>query len=1018
MTPGGSGEAVVVGDFNGDGNLDLAVSCESFVSVLLGNGNGTFQAHLDSGTGGTALAAGDFNGDGKLDLVTSGGTSGTLAVLLGNGDGTFVTNATYAVGGSSIAAVDLNGDGKMDVVVSSGDDSNSVSVLLGNGNGTLQTPVRYGTGVLPLGVIVADLNGDGKLDVAAADSVSSISILLGFGDGTFVGETEYTLDSTASITNADFRNDGNLDLAAAAGLEALVFLGNGTGTFQPQTAYAAGTGTVGIAAGQLRTASSNVDLITANNPCGDTGGCNPGTVSVLLGNGDGTFQPHVDYLAGLAPVSVTLAGFRNNGKTDLAVANFSGSSVSVLLGNGDGTFQPQVSYLTASNPNQIAVGSFGLSSGDGNLDMAVAANSAVSILLGNGDGTFQPHVDYPVVGLSIVSADFNGDGKEDLAVGGYTGVAILLGNGDGTFQPAVTYPTGDSAFVYSLSVTDFNQDGKLDLVASTGAGAAILLGNGDGTFQFGIDYVLANGSQNSVTLGDFNRDGAPDWAASGEEGSNGVMVSAAFKGISPSSLNFGSQGVGTTSSAQTITIRNPTNVAISIASISSSGSFSETNNCGASLGLGAICSVNVTFSPTTTGSHSGSITITDNTRISPLSIALSGSGVSGAFLAANPARLDLSPQAVGTSGASSPIVLVNTGNASLNITGISVTGSNSSDFTQTNNCGSSLPAAGSCTVNVTFAPTAAGSRTATLSVANSASGGPLSATLVGVGLGPISNLNPRSLTYASQAVGTTSNSQIVNLTNVGSTPLNITGIAASGDFAETNTCGASLAAGGTCQISVIFAPTATGTRTGSITVSDNASGSPQTITLSGVATAAPDFTVSPASGSPTSQTVTAGQSASFSLAIASGGSFNGTVNLSCAITPAMTQAPICSLSSSSVQIASGGSQPVTATVGTTAPVTSHTTPYINFPAGPMQWTWTLILLGSGCLLLRTRKQLPALAAPAMMLALLLCVGCGGSSSPSTTTHTSPGTPAGTYTATVTATSGSVTQTMALQVVVQ
>ena len=178
--------------------------------------------------------------------------------------------------------------------------------------------------------------------------------------------------------------------------------------------------------------------------------------------------------------------------------------------------------------------------------------------------------------------------------------------------------------------------------------------------------------------------------------------------------------------------------------------------------------------------------------------------------------------------------------------------------------------------------------------------------------------------------------------------------------------------------------------------------------------AAPDFSIAAASGSSTKQTLTAGQTASFSLAFAGTGGFTGTVNLSCAITPAATPAPTCSVPSS-VQISGTGTQMVTVKVATTASVTSDAAPRVNFPSGPTILLWTLMFLGSTSLWVRNRKRLPLLAAP--IVALAFSVGCGGSSS-SSSTHTTPGTPAGTYTATVTATSGSTSHNMALQVVVQ
>jgi hypothetical protein len=586
--------------------------------------------------------------------------------------------------------------------------------------------------------------------------------------------------------------------------------------------------------------------------------------------------------------NLAVGDFNGNGTLDLAVANFGANTVSILLNNGNGTFQSPVDYPAGTGPTSIVTEDF---NGDGILDLAILDSNSISILLGNGNGTFTPGTPVSMLApYAMVGADFNADGKLDLAVTTTATpgqIFILLGTGDGTFQEAVSYPDGEE---YGLpSVADLNGDGKLDLIVGASAYgdvASILLGNGDGAFQRPIFNFLSDISP--IAVADFNQDGSPDLAG-GKLSSAGssltVILSAAFKAISPASLNFGFQGVSATSAPQTITISNPSTATFNIARIAASGNFSQTNNCVGSLAIGARCSVNVTFASTATGLQSGAITVTDNTRISPLAIPLSGTGVNGPFLTPSPSRTNFAPQAVGTRSTPAPTVLLNTGNAAMSISGISITGADSSDFTQINNCGGSLPAAGSCTVNVTFTPTAAGSRTASVAVSDTATGSPQSASLAGTGLGPTASLSLSALSFSAQAVGTTSTAQVVTLTNSGDEGLNFTQIAAAGDFSETNTCSTTLAAGGSCQISVTFEPTATGNRAGSITIADNAVGSPQTVALSGTGLTAPDFSLGAASGSSTSQTISAGQSAKFSLIVTPSGSFTGTVNLSCSLSP-------------------------------------------------------------------------------------------------------------------------------------
>jgi hypothetical protein len=377
----------------------------------------------------------------------------------------FLPAIAYDSGGifaQSVTVADVNEDGKPDLIVANqGGLSGSVGVLLGNGDGTFQAVVTYNSGdANTLAVAVADVNGDGKPDLVVANvgtiAGSTVGVLLGNGDGTFQTAVTYASggDYAFSVAVADVNEDGRPDLVVA-----------------------------------------NCSL-----------GCfTTGVVSVLLGNGNGTFQKAVSFdSGGSGAVSVAVADVNGDGKPDVIVANSDGT-VGVLLGNGNGTFQPAVTYGSGGSGG-LSTGSLAVAdvNGDGKPDLLVAnvVSSLVGVLLGNGDGTFQAAVSYGSGGISadsVAVADVNRDGKPDLLVTnecvslGVCGsrreasVGALLGNGDGTFQAAQTFGSG-GAFADSIAVADVNGDGKLDLLVAN----ACLSHSGSQCFGNGALGVLLN----------------------------------------------------------------------------------------------------------------------------------------------------------------------------------------------------------------------------------------------------------------------------------------------------------------------------------------------------------------------------------------------------------------------------------------------------------------------------------------------------------------------------------------------
>jgi len=325
-------------------------------------------------------------------------------------------------------------------------------------------------------------------------------------------------------------------------------------------------------------------------------------------------------------------------------------------------------------------------------------------------------------------------------------------------------------------------------------------------------------------------------------GSSGSQQTIALTGIgiapivnlSSTNLSFGNQAVGTMSAAQKVTLSNIGNATLTISSIVATGDFSETNTCGGSVAVGAKCTISVAFTPSASGTRTGTIGITDNANDSPQYIYLTGTGIGGSPIATlSASSLTFSGQAVGTTSAAQSVSLTNTGSVSLDIGSIASSG----DFSQTNNCPSSLASNSTCTISVTFTPTVSGTRTGMISITDNAANSPQSVSLSGTGLAPLVSLSASSVTFGNQQVGTVSTAQNVTLTNSGNSALAITSITAAGDFAQTNNCGSSVAAGANCSIAITFAPSALGLRIGSVTITDNSSGSPQSISLQGTGVA-------------------------------------------------------------------------------------------------------------------------------------------------------------------------------------
>jgi type II secretory pathway component GspD/PulD (secretin) len=328
---GHSPDTVAVGDFNGDGKLDLAVANEgdNTVSILLGNGDGTFQTPITVPTGlaPDAIVTGDFNGDGKLDMAVANFTGNSISVLLGNGDGTFAPAPTITGINSPVAMVtgDFRNLGRVDLAVLDQADG-LVSVFLGNGNGTFVNKIDTSVGMIPSALVTGDFNADGELDLAVTNAGSnSVSVLLGNGNGTFFRRVDVgTGNGPSAVAAADFNGDGRLDLAVTNKIDNTlsIFLGNGDGTFGAATSFTTDAGPAALLSGNFAS-SSFPDLIVA---CESAN-----TLDVFLALGNASFATPLSVPTGNSPVAEATGDFLGTGLLDVAVANEASNTVSVIL---------------------------------------------------------------------------------------------------------------------------------------------------------------------------------------------------------------------------------------------------------------------------------------------------------------------------------------------------------------------------------------------------------------------------------------------------------------------------------------------------------------------------------------------------------------------------------------------------------------------------------------------------------------------------------------------------------------
>jgi hypothetical protein len=525
--------SVAAGDFNNDGNRDLAVVYASHpenVAILLGAGGGKLgEAYRFDG--GTALyvVVADFNKDAKQDLALVGDG---VRVLFGTGDGRFSAGGTFGAGFTTVSPVvaDFNGDGKLDVaVVNAVTSTNNAALLLGDGAGNFGPASFFPAGTFPYHVVTSDFNGDGRPDLAVTNpNARVVSVLLNNAAGGFGQPTDHAAAVTALVTG-DFDQDGKADVAGVyhptnvAG----VLFGDGAGGFSRQLTFPTGGTPYAVAAADLN-GDQIGDLAVANNGSGD--------VSVVLGEGGGAFTAATNYAVGnVASTAWVVAGdFNRDGRPDLVATDSTRNRAALMLNTGAGQFAaPSYFDVAGGAPSAAAAGDFNR---DGDLDLVftLGGPTGVSILLGNGAGRFAAVGGGPINAIFVTTTDFNRDGNLDLALVNRSphSVSVMLGNGAGGFGSTVNFAVGIAPT--AAAAGDLNGDGNPDLVVANydTNNLTVLLGDGAGGVASTANLPTAR-HPNFVAVNDFNGDGKADLAVTYEDPSKlGVLLGDGAGGFS------------------------------------------------------------------------------------------------------------------------------------------------------------------------------------------------------------------------------------------------------------------------------------------------------------------------------------------------------------------------------------------------------------------------------------------------------------------------------------------------------
>ena len=501
--------ALAAGDFNQDGILDFAIAGSGPADLYIyeGVGNGSFNLTNSFIMTGNMndVVVGDVNGDGNLDVVVAI-LANNIALSIGDGLGGFAIPIIYTLPHNCyyLALEDFNNDSYDDVVVLSGTSFTDMTTMLGGISGTLNNFTTITLDDVAGRAVTGDFDRDGNLDLALQSEGRAVAILNGDGNGNFTHDKEYAIGASTRLAVDYLNGDSVLDIVASNGgfdKHISVIIGNPDGSFIASINYDCGNSSYDILAGDFNH-DGNVDLVTLNNGSSD--------FTFLYGDGNGYFPTSSNFGIVSSSTALVVADFDNDDTLD--VAHTSGSSynyVNVLLGHGNGTFTTSTYLNSGSSLYSMATGDL---NNDGNIDLVTASyfNDELTILINDGNGVFADSGRYPINSQAhaIITGDFNNDSLLDIVISysQFDSISILFGLGGAVFAPNVTY----SSSAKDLGVGDFNNDGNLDIATNH----SVLLGDGTGSFTPGPN--LGGSNATAVTVGDFNLDNMLDIATSAD----------------------------------------------------------------------------------------------------------------------------------------------------------------------------------------------------------------------------------------------------------------------------------------------------------------------------------------------------------------------------------------------------------------------------------------------------------------------------------------------------------------------